>query len=294
MRLYHYTSVSLCETILSDSLRQGQLWLPDGSLRRDVGWLTTDPSPEGHGLLRGDEKLSDDSVRYMTLVQGFKPPNRRTLNKMQIRIGIDLDPNVEPTLMSFTEWCSRNADMKYAKRLGLSAVMDLKGLSDHEIRQRMKTCPSKESTWWLSFYPIQPSAFCSVDFNTEAGGFVPYDFEAHGREVLRDDGFSFPSAETLASLRELVPSKTCRFEQTKASGFCRDPHAPPYVVIRGGGQQQLFEIESGKLVVSSGNRGAGDSPALQAWIRSHYDELMNCWRQAVELYYVAYPQSRAA
>lgn len=285
MKLYHYTAVTLGETILSSDLSQGHLKHPDNTIQHQVVWLTTDEAPEHHGLLKGNETLTPAQIAYQERVQGGPARNLRTLNKTQLRIGVELDPDAEPGLMSFADWCSRQADPTYAKRIGLSARVDLRRYTEVQRKKMMKTETTKENTWWLSFTPVKPERFVNVDFN-DKGTFVPYDFESHGRAALRRDGIAVVPRPLLDELAQLVPS-THRFETTKALMICGEPSMRPMVVVRGGGQMDAYDISNGQHVVASPGRAPYD---VQDWLLRHRAELMTCWEQAIELFYEAYPE----
>ena len=287
MKLYHYTAVTLGETILSSDLSQGHLKHPDNFIQQQVVWLTTDKSPAHHGLLTGNEVLTTSQIAYQERVQGGPARNQRTLDKTQLRIGVELDPDTEPGLMSFNQWCTMQGEPSYAKRIGLSARVDLRKYTDAQRKKMMKIEPTKEQTWWLSFTPVQTNKFVSVDFN-DNGVFVPYDFESHGRAALRRDGLAVPSRSTLDELAQLVPS-THQFETAKALMICAEPTMRQVVVIRGGGQMDAYDVSNGQHVMGNPDRAPYD---VQDWIARHRAELMTCWEQAIELYYEAYPARR--
>lgn len=288
MKLYHYTAVSMAETILSKGLREGHIKHGDGSMRKQDGWLTTDPHAEGHGLLTGKEQPTDSQLRYMERVQGALPLNGIMFNKTRIRLTFDV-PSDSATLMPFVEYYAmRGEKPEEAKLMGLSAyVHNPWQMPAAQRRQLVKTMTTKEQTWWLSFAPVPASAITAVDYNSREG-FVPYDFETHGRRPFRDAGLVAPSAATLATLRTLVPT-TLPFEVPKAFAFCHNLKHAPAVIVRGGGVDTCFELATGALLFGTTHP---NSAALAAWVRGHAAELQSCWEEAIEVYH-AYHTQRA-
>jgi hypothetical protein len=287
MKAFHYTAISLGEAILSSAISQGHLMHSDGAMTHNVVWLTTDPGPYGHGLTLGNERLSAAQIAHEERVVGGPLRNARTLDKTQLRIGVELDASSNPGLISFMDYCKANESKAFAKWYGLSCLVDMGSVSDKELKRLARAATTKETTWWLSFSPVSPEAFISVDFSVE-GRFEPYDFEQHGRGALRRLGFAFPSMPTLVEVAELIPAAH-RFETPKAFVFCEDPNKSPKVVFRGGAAMRAFEITSRNPFFGEPCDTTAD---LQAWILRHEEELMACWQEAVELYYEAYPDRR--
>lgn len=287
MKLYHYTSTSLGEAILSDSISQGHLMHSDGTFSQGVVWLTTDPLPYAHGLTLGTEKMDASQIAHQERLAGAPLRNTRTQNKTELRFTVDLDPDATPWLMSFMEYCSVNESKTWAKSFGLSCLTNLKTASDKELKRLLRHATTKETTWWLSFRPVSTEKIVAVDFNA-GSQFVPYDFELHGRSALRRYGFVFPGEACLQQVADLVPAAH-PFERPKAFVFCEDPSKPAKVAIRGGGVVRAFEILGAKPFVGEIDAiGA----TLQQWVMRHKDELMNCWQEAAELYYEVYPDRR--
>lgn len=285
MKFYHYTAVAPAEAILSKGLSIGHIKHGDGSIRNSVVWLTTDPEADGHGLTTGQELLTASNVAYLTRIHGVAPRNGVTMNKMRIRLTVEASDE-GGSLMPFAEYYARRGEKPdEAKLMGLSAyIKNPWQLPLAKRRQLMKTTATKESTWWLSFEPISPEAITRVEFNTPAG-FVDYDFEVHGRRPFHDAGMVAPSARTLESLRSLVPCHY-RFEKAKVFAFCVKPTDAPFVLIRGGGEDYAFDAVTGASLFGK-SPAAGD--ALSAWVRQHSAELLDCWAEAVDVYYAYYP-----
>lgn len=288
MKLFHYTSVALAESILSSSISQGHLMQSDGEMLKPVVWLTTEPRSWGHGLTSGDETPSPSEIAHSERVQGGPLRNNRTADKTRIRIAVELDPKTAPDLMSFMEYAKTHESKAFAKTYGISARYKLAKLTPKNFQRIARHEKTMESTWWLSFSPVPTSAFIEVAIG-EAGRFVPYVFEQHGRPVMRDAGFAIPSPTALESLQQIVPSSH-RYELTKAILICGDPTEVPKVSIRGGGAIRTFDV-----LTADHLKGTDDelTPVLQGWINTHRAELTNCWNDAVELYFVAYPERRA-
>lgn len=285
MEFYHFTAVSMAEAILSKGISRGHVKHGDGSIRDSVVWLTTDAAPDGHGLLTGQEKMTARNMAYLTRVQGSAPKNSVMFNKTRVRITVEMDAD-NGTLIPFVDYyASRGEKPHEAKLMGLSAYVENPWQLPFAKRQQlMKTTVTKEASWWLSFAPILASNITRVEYNS-AAGFVDYDFEAHGRLHFHDAGFVVPCAATLESLRSLVPCHN-PFEKAKAFAFCADPKQDACVVIRGGGEDYAFDVATGTSLF--GTRHPNNS-ALSEWVRVHSAELLDCWAQAVDVYYTYYP-----
>ncbi|UIF89301.1 hypothetical protein [Cupriavidus sp. UYPR2.512] len=287
MKFYHYTAVSLAESILSKGISLGHVKHGDGSIRNSVVWLTTDPEPTGHGLTTGQEVMTASRVAYLTKVHGVAPRNGVTMHKSRVRLTVEISDD-SGLIMPFVDYYARRGEKPdEAKLMGLSAYVENPWqLPLAKRRQLMKTTATKEGTWWLSFAPISPAEITRVEFNTPAG-FVDYDFEVHGRRPFRDAGMVVPSARTLESLRTLVP---CRYplEKAKAFAFCVKPTDAPFVLIRGGGEDYAFDAVSGSSLFGTSHPNGN---ALSAWVRQHSAELLDCWAEAVDVYYAYYPEA---
>lgn len=288
MKFYHYTSVSLAENILSSSISAGHLNRLNGEMIHDVVWLTTDDSHRGHGLTTG-EKLTSSNVAYLERVQGAPIEQKSTLDKTQIRITVNIPESETGTLQPFVDYCKINENKLYAKIYGLSAYYDLKTLPPEKLRKLVKTRSTKESTWWLSWTPVETKHFSSIDFNIN-GKFLPYSFEEHGRKCLQDVGIEVVSAKSLESLARII-QPAHRLEQPKATVFCKNPHATPEVFITGGEAVCRFSIVNKDITDGVIPENISD---IKEWIGDHETELLACWGSAVESFYRYYPEKRGS
>jgi hypothetical protein len=285
MKLFHYTAVPLAETILSSSLKHGHMNTPSG-LVRDVVWLTSDPSSEGHGLTTGDEKkLTVSQIRHLEKVQGGPLRNHVMQDKTAIRLTYDLPDDWTVIVQNFVEYCRRTEKdgELFAKATGLSCFMNIETTDQKRLKALVKSVKTKEKTWWISFTPIPSKFIVAVDVKTDKG-YQPYSFEPHGRLGMAKVGLFAPSEATLATLQPLLPGLH-QFETAKARLICTAPEQEPMVVIRGTGAEWIFTIRDARLV-----RGAElKRDALAAWVQQNRDELLDCWAEAVASYYTFYP-----
>lgn len=291
VKLYHYTSAVGAESILAHAITEGHFNFPNGEVLHKVVWLTTDPKVWGHGLPDGTTRLSDEQRSYLTRVSGRPVTNNFTKDHTAVRLTVNV-PDDHPGLISFRAYCQKVATAQYARIYGLSAIHNLKTLSDKELKRTFRTGVSKENTWWLSFNPIPATMITAVDANVD-GRFVPYDFEQHGRHRILDDGITIPSAAALASLQRILPP-TGPFDMAKALLICQDPAEAPYAVIR---SARLDPMQLPRLMIE-GDEVANPCPDAQLaaqllrWRDEHRAELLVCWRQAVDRYFVFYPSAQ--
>lgn len=287
MRLYHYTSAALADSILLSGLSQGHMNTPDGVLK-PVVWLTSDPQPEGHGLTDGTETLSDRNMVHVKNVTGQRPKNRRTSDKMKVRLTFEIPAEEMPQLQKFTEYCDRYPEGKlFAKLTGLSCYVDTASIDTKRLKTLLKSRPTKEKTWWISFMPISARFITAYELRGGNGVYCPYDFEKLARPALGELGFYFPSPEALRDLQTIVkPLHPLGF--TKASVICTDPHAKPFVMVRDAGIDFVLEIETGRYLTDR----TSCEPQLSAWVGTYRAELTEAWAQAKESYYSYYPEHR--
>jgi hypothetical protein len=288
MRLYHYTSAALADSILLSDLSEGHMSTMGGTIR-PVVWLTSDPKAEGHGLTNGTETLTERNMAHIKKVIGERPKNRRTSDKMKVRLTYDVPADEMHYLQRFTEYFDRIPKGKLiAKLTGLSCYIDTATADPKRLKAMMKSQPTKEKTWWISFLPVSARLITAVEFRGTDGAYHPYDFEKLVRPALGQLGFFFPSPEALRELLTIVkPLHPLGY--TKASVFCIRPDATPTVSISDGGTNLVYEIETGKSLTDT----AAYEPQLSAWIATHRAELMDAWAQAKQSYYSYYPEHRA-
>lgn len=287
MRLYHYTSAALVDNILISDLSMGHMNTREGIIR-PVVWLTADPKAEGHGLTNGTETLTEGNKDHIEKVQGKRPKNRRTSDKMKARLTFDIPENEMCQLQRFTEYCDGILDGKlFAKWTGVSCYIDVATADEKRVMAMMKSQPTKEKTWWISFLPISSRFITAVEFRGTDGAYYPYDFEKLVRPALGELGFFSPSPEASRKLLTIVkPLHPLGY--TKALVICAGPDATPRAAIRGGGTDLIYEIETGKRLTDA----AAYEPQLSEWIATHRAELMDAWAQAKESYYSYYPEHR--
>ncbi len=284
MILYHHTAVALAESILANGLTLGYLARKDGSGQHNVVWLTSDPAHEGHGLPTGKEVLTASKREYMARVQLKPVLNDVVYDKTRIRLSVDLSDR-DPALVPFVSWARQHEDMQYARRMGLSAVMDLSKVKGNVTSLALRT-RTKEKTWWLYFGAIGPQRIVAADFRTTSA-YQPYDFEAHGRSAMHDAGQVVVSPATLAELQTYFEPQHA-LDRVKAFAICVRPDETPSIQIRGDGVHLIFRIGSADLIY-------GTTPPnidrLRAWIHRHAVELTRCWGDAMEVYFRYYPQA---
>lgn len=287
MRLYHYTSAVLADGILLSSLSIGHMNFM-GTIIRPVVWLTSDPKAEGHGLTNGTEKLNESNAAYTEKASGARAKNRSTHNKRKVRLTFDIPSEEMMQLQRFVEYCERTPNGKqFAKRTGLSCYFELNKLTSERLKLLMKSRPTKEKTWWISFLPVSARFITAVEIRDANGVYQPYDFDKLARPALEKLGYFFPSAEALGELQTIVkPLHPLGY--TKAHAFCPAPNATPILAIRDGGTQLSYEIEAGKSLTDT----AAYEPQLSAWINTYREELMAAWAKAKESYFSYYPEHR--
>jgi hypothetical protein len=293
VKLYHYTSAVGAESILAHAITEGHFNLPSGEMLHKVVWLTTDVKVWGHGLPDGKARLSDEQRSYLTRVSRRSVSNNFTKDHTAVRLTVNV-PDDHPGLISFRSYCQQVATAQYARIYGLSAIYNLKAISDKDLKRAFRNGASKENTWWLSFKPIPATMITAVDANVD-GRFVPYDFEQHGRHRILDDGIAIPGAAALASLQQIFPP-TGPFDMAKALLICQDPAEAPYAVIRSASLDptQLPRVMIEGEEVAQPCHDAQLAAQLSRWRDEHRAELLDCWRQAVDRYFVFYPDSKTA
>jgi hypothetical protein len=289
MRLYHYTSAAMADAILLSDLSNGHMRTPEGVIG-PVVWLTSDPKAEGHGLLNGTETLTDRNMDHLEKLQGKRPQNRTTSDKMKVRLTFDIPENEMHQLQRFIDyWDCRPGGKRFAKWTGVSCYIDTATANHKRVQAMMKSHPTKEKTWWISFLPVSARFITAVELRGADGAYHPYDFEKLVRPALGELGFFAPSAKALQELQTSVKPKH-PLGYIKALVICFNSDATPIVGIRDGGSDLLYEIETGKSLTDT----MAYEPQLSDWVATHRTDLMEAWAQAKESYYSFYPERRAA
>lgn len=279
MLLNHFTGITLAESIFTSSLNRGHLTRRDGSIEQPVVWLTSDTSWKGHGLLTG-EVVSAKELAHAERVETRKMETAISHDKTLIRITVKI-PSSDRRIIPYVKYCKKCGDGKdFAKHMGLSAVTNLRGFSSAEIDRLIENTKTKEGTWFLCFGEIHPSEFAAVDSRTEQG-YVPYDFERHGRTLWEEQGFFCPSGSALAEIEGLYKQRH-NFDVLRAFAFCNKPEDKPTVIVRGRGISCMIDIQTCQISFGAPSSGAD---TLRTWVRDHQSELKLCWERAKERYF---------
>ncbi len=197
-------------------------------------------------------------------------------------------------LISFEKWCKLyEAPKHWVREMGLSALYDLKSLTDEErFRLIKKKGNSKEGTWYLHFGPIPSSLITSVDCRVERD-YVPYSFDDHGRAALSAVGVECVGVAATAELRGII-QPIHPHEIVHATVVCRSPSVPVEVCIRGGGNTCIINVETKALVVRSGNESPYPFELIHNWVDKFRSELESCWERALVTYYNFHPEENTA
>ncbi len=200
-----------------------------------------------------------------------------------IRIKLRLQKS-DRNLQSYTDYCHKNESRAFAKTIGLSAYRSLDGLTASEIEVIYNKTVTKEKTWWLYKGIIPPSSFEDISFNRQ-GIFTTYSFYRNGREEFKKDGFVSLNKDSLDGLARLLPPVHA-FDQVKAFCFCTDPSMKRHFHIRGGGIHVALSLDEISLLHGSAPENLA---SVIKWAESHREELIESWEEAVNVYYVYYP-----
>ena len=298
MELYHFTSIALSKTILSDCLSRGHLDLPEGGLIDNVVWFTTLPFPEGTGVPLEMKELNESELAHVQRVQGMVNSNLSS-DKSRIRLSVDSESlrpitianNIFNGLISFVEFCEKiNAPKNWAKAIGISALHDLNVISREKFNQLLNdNNSSTEDAWYLHFGPVPRELITSVEYRIDKS-YVPYDLNAHGREALAEVGIECVNSESIRELEKILkPSH--KYELVHATIFCSNPTARKIVVIRGSGNICLVDIESKKQLMLHAKDPSYPEKEVQNWVANNVDELSRCWELALASYYRFHPET---
>ena len=271
MKLYHHTALSTANSILTNSLEKGHMTTPYGDPVKDVVWLTSDPSWEGHGLLTGKEFLNQEKIDYLKKIEKHSKNIKTTLNKTNIRLTYDLPDSWNKNIQKYVEYCKDRNYGDFAKLMGLSCYFELENLSPVHIKNLMQTTKTKEDTWWISFIPIPSDFVSAVDFN-QNNNFIPYCFEKHGRTELSKYGFFSPSPDALQELRNIF-SPRFAFDNIDALVIAPNDLLLPFVTIRGEGNAYIVKIEDSDIL----HGPIKHSNKIQEWVFKNKTQLLECW-----------------
>lgn len=288
MIFYHYTSVAMAERIFSSGINNGHLNHVDGRITKPIVWLTTDPRPDGHGLLTGREVLTAKDIAHMESVQGTLR-NTITADKTQVRIQVKIEKS-DRALVQFTHLASKEDPTGlWAKLMGLSCYRKVDGLFPDEIRREAARFKTKETTWWLYRGTVGPSSITQVD-RCLAGSVTPYDFEQNGRQAFVHDGIVAPSNRVLAELDEVamcvgLPMRY-KYDFIRAFCCCGSETSNAEVIIRGRGIELCLDLTGNQITRSNSNEM---TVAFTKWVVQNRTDLLDCWARAKERYFAFYP-----
>ncbi|AVB12273.1 MULTISPECIES: hypothetical protein [Pseudomonas syringae group] len=293
MKLYHYTSVPLAGVIFNTELKGSPYRTQDGRTVGPCVWLTTSPSPLGHGLLTG-EKLTPSNVEYLKRI-GRPPKNLTTHKKTLVRIQIEseslskwaLESSTPSGLIPYVKFSKLLGESKlWRKSMGLSCYYDLKALSDEELVRHYKKTKTMEETWWLNFDSIPAELIEAVAFQTQSG-YVPYDFEEHGRAQFEDSGLYVAPKPLLDEFHELCPPLN-RFDTPQATVFCASADSRPTVAFQARGAAWDIDLEALTISTRIGPLPSNISEIV-GWVDRHRNTLLGLWPAAVDTYNRYYP-----
>ena len=283
--LYHFTSVAMAESCMHSGISMGHLTWSDKSILRPIVWLTSSPNFRGHGLLTGQENITDKQMKYVERATGEERNNRITVDKTAIRIKIKIK-ETDRKLFKFKKFLKRRErdPNTYAKVFGLSAMYDIGSLSDTELHEKMNKSNTMEDTWWLYEGVLFPNVFQEVSYRL-GNEYVSYDFEKQGRKNFRDQGLVAVSSSSLEKLRKII-TPVHSFDQPKAFCICSDSSSKPVVKIRGGGIEVQLEIENPQIIKSEND---DRYKSIVNWVSKHKEELNSCWDEAIKVLHVYNP-----
>ncbi|QTG17282.1 DUF4160 domain-containing protein (plasmid) [Agrobacterium tumefaciens] len=272
MILFHHTAVSFAEGIFTSQLNRGHVTRRVGEPLRDVVWLTTDGKHDGHGLT-GGEQLDQVHRTYVEKVEQTKLREGKvwTADKTRVRIKVKVSSR-DRKLFHYSAWSKKHDGPLFAKMMGLSCVKTITDLSTSELHRLMASAATKEDTWFLSFRPIHPGEFEEVLYRTDEG-YVPYEFEQHGRHELEKVGIYSSDQSSLDELSEFLRPRH-RYDRAGAVVTCADLSMPANVVVRGGGVNVAVDLASRHVL--GGNPGDYEKDIL-AWVESHLRDLNDAW-----------------
>ena len=284
MNFYHYTSVTLAESILASGLNNGHVWRANGAIESPIVWLTSDQSHEGHGLLTGAEKYGEKERDYAERVTGIRPKNDFVPDKTRIRIKIRLSSS-DRHLSSYVKYCMNNGDGRYwSKLMGLSAWYNLKEIDPTKLPSLIELTYTKEQSWYLYFGTISPCKIIEIEYRTE-NGMISYDFDSHGRAQMIFEG-QIPLSIT--ATQHLQGFFKPRFGLDRISAIVQYffHEKTPILLIRGCGIQFLVDIVQKKVFSETVPNNVSD---ILDWTEIYKEELLQCYDLATERFFFFNP-----
>ena len=146
MIFYHFTAAMFLDQIKAEGLTKGEVPLSARQVINGV-WLTTDKSPDGHGLSSG-EAISPDERRGLQakgLLLMSAPENLRWANKREFRITVKIRDS-DPALKRWISWGRKRLAPDW-----------------YDTLTKVGGGSRKARSWYVCFRVIQPSEFQSID-----------------------------------------------------------------------------------------------------------------------------------
>ena len=142
MLLYHFTSHANLAEIIEAGLSRGDVPTGPGVGLQAVN-LTSDGSPDGHGLDKAGHVWTEEESRKVLASEGvWIPPGTVNENKRAVRLTVKVKSS-DRNLKRWLHWARKNVDADYLAQI-------------HRVA-------GKQGTWFLYFGTIPPSAITAVD-----------------------------------------------------------------------------------------------------------------------------------
>ena len=153
MIFYHYTAREYLDSILREGLTKGDVPLLNTATYQAEGvnavWLTTSRDPSGHGLGDGARPLTREECRMLGVPLGARFPDKRA-----VRITVKMPKD---RLKHWPSYARKRIDPRLYNTL-----------SDIGGGERVA------KTWYISFQPIPPEMFSTVEVRGEDGKWQEY------------------------------------------------------------------------------------------------------------------------
>ena len=152
MKLYHFTYEEALPSILAEGLYRGEIPLSRTTIMPESAvWLTTDQTPDGHGLGYAHARVATPE-----LAAAYKVPVGTTLHfpdKKKIRIQVDFKTSKARGLHKWLDFAKKEKiDRDWLKRLHA-------GAGDNP----------RPNTWWLYLGTLPPQTFQAIEVRTPDG-----------------------------------------------------------------------------------------------------------------------------